>query len=128
MQDKTEWGKLSETVRSLIPPKLIAVTSGVSITLLLRGPKKNNREVTLGMFKQKVSKHGVTTFAWQLGRQYDVAATTSGVLASDCHAQANANTPFAFPPLLNLPKGRARHPPADLLLGKRNWPIEMLQL
>ena len=43
----------------------------------------------LGMFKQGVSKQGVTTFAWQLGSQYDVAATrgADSVLASDCRAQ-----------------------------------------
>ena len=44
--------------------------------------------LALGTFKQGVSKQGVTTFAWQPGSQYDVAATgADNVLASDCRAQ-----------------------------------------
>ena len=44
----------------------------------------------LGTFKQGVSKQGVTTFAWQLGPQHDVAAMrgADSVLASDCRAQS----------------------------------------
>ena len=40
-------------------------------------------------FKQGASKQGVTTFAWRLGSQYDVAATqgAGSVLASDCRTQ-----------------------------------------
>ena len=43
----------------------------------------------LGTFKQGVSKQRVTTFAWRLGSQYDVAVTrgASSVLTSDCRAQ-----------------------------------------
>ena len=45
--------------------------------------------LSLGTFKQGVSKQGVTTFAWRPKSQYDVAATRGAdtVLASDCRSQ-----------------------------------------
>ena len=44
---------------------------------------------SVGHVKQRVSKHGVMTFAWRPGSQYDVSATRGAdiVLASDCRAQ-----------------------------------------
>ena len=50
--------------------------------------------LSLGTFKQGVSKQGVTTFAWRPGSQHDVAATRGAdkVLASDCRARVGRSS------------------------------------
>ena len=74
-------GRKGLDVRGTIRPKKSTTCKDSVSELIHTSEPRLNRE--------GVSKQRVTTFAWQLGSQYDVAATrgADSVAASDCRAQ-----------------------------------------